>query len=185
MSVGLLLIDIQNDYFPGGKMELVGMDFAAQNAANILQLFRHRKLPVFHMKHISTRPNASFFLPGTIGVNIHESVAPLGGEPIIEKQFPNSFRGTPLFDHLTREGIINIVICGAMSHMCIDATTRAAFDFGFSCTVIEDGCATRDLQFKGEIIKADKVHAAFMSALSVPYAKVLGASDFIKEEIGS
>lgn len=185
MSVGLVLIDIQNDYFPGGKMELVEMDSAAQNAANILQLFRHRHLPVFHIQHVSTRPGASFFLPETIGVNIHESVAPLGGEPVIEKQFPNSFRGTPLLDRLRGNGIEKMIICGAMSHMCIDATTRAAFDFGFTCTVIEDGCATRDLQFKGEIIKADKVHAAFMSALSVPYAKVLGTADFIKAEHGS
>jgi nicotinamidase-related amidase len=185
MSIGLVLVDIQNDYFPGGKMELVEMDSAAKNAANILQLFRHRQLPVFHIQHVSMRPGASFFLPGTIGVNIHESVAPLGGEPIIEKQFPNSFRGTPLLDRLRPEGIDRIIICGAMSHMCIDATTRAAFDFGFSCTVIEDGCATRDLQFKGEIIKADKVHAAFMSALSVPYASVLGAADFIKAELHS
>lgn len=183
MSVGLVLIDIQNDYFPGGKMELVEMDSAAQNAANILQLFRHRQLPVFHIKHVSTRPGASFFLPETIGVNIHESVAPLDGEPIIEKQFPNSFRGTPLLDRLKRKGIEKIIICGAMSHLCIDATTRAAFDFGFLCTVIEDGCATRDLPFKGEIIKADKVHAAFMSALSVPCANVLGTADFIKAEL--
>lgn len=185
MSVGLVIIDIQNDYFPGGKMELAGMDSAAQNAAKILQLFRDRHLPVFHIKHVSTRPGASFFLPGTTGVNIHESVAPSGGEPVIEKQFPNSFRGTPLFDRLKRDGIEKMIICGAMSHMCIDATTRAAFDFGFSCTVVEDGCATRDLHFKGEIIEAGKVHAAFMSALSVPYANVLCTADFMKTEAGS
>ena len=185
MSLGLVLVDIQNDYFPSGKMELVEMERAAQNAANILKIFRQRQLPVFHIKHVSTRPGATFFLPGTIGVNIHESVAPLDGEPIIEKQFPNSFRGTSLLDRLKAEGIARTIICGAMSHMCIDATTRAAFDFGFLCTVIEDGCATRDLPFKGEIIKADKVHAAFMSALSVPYANVLGTADFIKAELSS
>ncbi|MFA6149340.1 MAG: cysteine hydrolase family protein [bacterium] len=184
MSVGLVLIDIQNDYFPGGRMELVEVESAARNAAKILQMFRHRHLPVFHIKHVSMRPDASFFLPGTPGVNIHDSVTPSAGEPVIEKQFPNSFRGTPLLDRLKSEGIGKVIICGAMSHMCVDATTRAAFDFGFSCTVIEDGCATRDLQFKGEIVKADKVHAAFMSALSAPYAKVMGTADFIKAEPG-
>lgn len=184
MSLGLMLIDIQNDYFSGGRMELVAMESAAQNAAKILQIFRYRQLPVFHVKHVSTRPGATFFLPGTLGVNIHESVTPSGAEPVIEKQFPNSFRETSLLERLKAAGIARTIICGAMSHMCIDATTRAAFDFGFSCTVIEDGCATRDLPFKGEIIEADKVHAAFMSALSVPYAKVLGTAEFIKAELG-
>ena len=185
MSLGLVLVDIQNDYFPGGRMELVAMEGASRNAANILKMFRQRQLPVFHIKHVSTRPGATFFLPGTTGVNIHESVAPLDGEPVIEKRFPNSFRGTSLLDRLKAEGIARVIICGAMSHMCIDATTRAAFDLGFLCTVIEDGCATRDLPFKGEIIKADKVHAAFMSALSVPYANVLGTTDFIRAELSS
>ena len=185
MEYGLVLIDIQNDYFSGGKMELVGMEHAAQNAETILRKIRQLQLPVFHFRHISTRPSATFFLPGTKGVEIHQSVSPLNGEIVIEKNYPNGFRGTEFYEKLKAAEIERIIICGAMSHMCIDATTRAAFDFGFSCTVIEDGCATRDLQFKGEIIKADKVHAAFMSALSVPYANVLGTADFIKTELGS
>ena len=82
MSVGLVLVDIQNDYFPGGTMELVGMDRAARNAASLLRRFRERHLPVFHIRHLSTRPGATFFLPGTAGANIHESVAPSGAEPV-------------------------------------------------------------------------------------------------------
>jgi len=185
MEHALVLIDIQNDYFSGGKMELVGMDHAAQNAEMILRKFRHQRLPVFHIQHVSVRPGATFFLPGTNGVNIHPSVAPLDGEHVIEKQFPNGFRGTTLLDQLKTEGVDKMIICGAMSHMCIDATTRTAFDLGFSCTVIEDACATRDLQFKGETIKAAKVHAAFMSALSVPYAAVMSTAEFLAAEFGS
>jgi nicotinamidase-related amidase len=56
--------------------------------------------------------------------------------------------------------------------MCIDATTRAAFDLGFRCTVVSDACATRDLAFEGEAIPAAMVHGAFMSALSPIYAVV-------------
>jgi nicotinamidase-related amidase len=179
MSAGLVLIDIQNDYFPGGSMELVGMERAARNASTVLREFRQRRIPLFHIQHVSTRPGATFFLPGTVGVNIHESVAPLDGEPVIEKRFPNGFRGTPLLDRLKREGIDQLILCGAMSHMCIDATTRAAFDFGFSCTVVEDACATRDLLFKGETIRAEKVHAAFMSALSSPYASIADTTNLL------
>lgn len=78
------------------------------------------------------------------------------------------------------------VICGAMSHMCIDATTRAAFDYGFNCFVVEDACTTRDLEFRGRIIEASDVHASFMAALSIPYAQVLTtkeALDIITEPL--
>jgi nicotinamidase-related amidase len=183
MNDGLVLVDIQNDYFTGGRMELAGMELAAGNAGILLRKFRECHLPVFHIRHVSLHPGATFFLPGTKGVETHDSVSPLNGEIVIEKNYPNSFRGTSLLETLRAEGISDIVICGAMSHMCIDATTRAAFDLGLSCMVIEDACATRDLIFKGETIRADKVHAAFMSALSAPYARVMGAADFAKEDL--
>ena len=178
MKQGLILIDIQNDYFPGGKMELVGMEKAANNAGKLLDNFREVKLPVFHVQHISSRPGATFFLPGTEGVNLHESVTPLPGELVVQKSFPNSFRDTPLLNHLNAADVQSVVICGAMSHMCVDATTRAAFDLGFSCVVIDDACATRNLQHKGNVIEAEKVHGAFMAALAALYAKVISLNDF-------
>ncbi len=177
MRQGLILIDIQNDYFPGGSMALVGMEQAAINAQTLLRKFRDEKLPIFHIQHISNRPGATFFLPDTEGVEIHASVAPLPKETVIEKHFPNSFRETALLDRLRNSGIEGVVICGAMSHMCVDATTRAAFDFGFPCVVVEDACATRDLQHKGEVVEAAKVHGAFMAALAVPYAQVLSVDE--------
>lgn len=178
MKQGLILIDIQNDYFPGGKMELVGMEKAAKNTKKLLDKFRKAELPIFHVQHISMREGARFFLPGTEGVNLHESVAPLPGEAVLQKHFPNSFRDTSLLHHLNDAHIEEAVICGAMSHMCVDATTRAAFDFGFSCVVIEDACATTDLRHKGKIVEAENVHAAFMAALAGLYAKVVPLNDF-------
>ncbi|MEJ2655746.1 MAG: cysteine hydrolase family protein [Desulfobacterales bacterium] len=178
MKSGLILIDIQKDYFPGGKMELVGMEKAANNAGKLLDKFRKAKLPVFHVQHISKRKGAAFFLPGTEGVKLHESVEPLPHEIVVQKNFPNSFRDTPLLNHLNGANIEKVVICGAMSHMCVDATTRAAFDLGFNCVVIEDACATRNLQHKGIVVEAENVHAAFMAALAVLYAKVISLNDF-------
>ena len=175
MERGLLLIDIQNDYFPGGKMELVGMEEASERARRLLELFRKRQAPIFHIKHISKRPGATFFLPDTSGVNIHEVVAPQSGEAVIEKSFPNAFRDTTLFDRLNDGAVEEVIICGAMSHMCIDATTRAAFDLGLSCIVVEDACATRDLEHNGRSVAATDVHAAFMAALSAVYARVISA----------
>lgn len=175
----LILVDIQNDYFPGGNMELVGMEVAADIASQLLELFRQKQQDVFHIQHLSVRPGSTFFVPDTEGVKTHPIVAPRSGEPVIQKHFPNSFRDTNLLQSLRQAEIDELVICGAMSHMCIDATTRAAFDFGFPCTVIQDACATRDLNFEGETVKSSDVHAAFMAALSMPYAKVINAQQLL------
>jgi nicotinamidase-related amidase len=179
MNDYLILVDFQNDYFPRGSMELVGIEEAAENALALLSKFRKTKSSIIHIQHISTRPDATFFLPKTDGATINQIVAPQGSEIIIEKNYPNSFRETSLLDVLRNDKINNLVICGAMSHMCIDATTRAAFDFGFNCVVVEDACATRDLFFKNKIIKASEVHASFMAALSVPYAKIVSTEDIM------
>jgi nicotinamidase-related amidase len=181
MKRGLILIDIQIVYFPGGNMELVGMEQAAENAGLLLKEWRNRAFPVFHIKHISKRSGATFFLPNTKGVEIHKSVAPQTGEATIEKYFPNAFRDTDLLNVLKRSEVDEVTICGAMTHMCVDATTRAAFDFGFRCTVIEDACATRNLEYKRTTVEAGKVQAAFMAALAVPYARVISAKDFVSK----
>lgn len=180
MTTALVLVDIQNDYFPGGNMALEGMDAAAANAARLLAGFRERGLPVFHVSHLSVRSGATFFVPGTPGADLHVSVKPAAGEPVVEKNFPNSFRGTSLLEQLRGANADGVVIAGAMSHMCIDATTRAAFDHGLRCTVAEDACATRALEFGGRTIPARDVHAAFMAALAVPYARIAPTEEALR-----
>jgi nicotinamidase-related amidase len=172
MKTALLLIDIQNDYFPGGKMEVVGSVQASAAAARLLAAFRKQSLSVYHVQHISTRPNATFFLPGTAGAEIHEAVRPRPGEPVITKSFPNSFRDTDLLERLRADNISSLLMGGMMSHMCVDATVRAAFDLGFSCIVTHDACATRELTFNGVIVPAPQVHASYMAALGAVYAQV-------------
>ena len=179
MKTGLILVDIQNDYFTGGKVALSGMDEAAANAGKLLGLFREKSWPTFHIQHISNYQGATFFLPDTPGAELNSAIAPLAGETIIQKHFPNSFRGTGLQDALETAGVEQVVICGAMSHMCIDATTRAAADLGFACILIHDACATRDLEFGDKTVKAEDVHASFMAALGAAYAQVESSDVFI------
>ena len=181
MSTGLILVDIQNDYFAGGRMELDGMDAAGEKAGQLLTFFRDKQWLTFHIQHISTYEGATFFLPNTKGAEIHSSVKPRPDEPVIQKHYPNSFRETSLLDELKTSGVEKVVICGAMSHMCIDATTRAAADFGFGCTVVHDACATRNLDFGKQKILAQDVHASFMAALGSAYANVLDCQEFISK----
>ncbi len=180
MNDCLILVDLQNDYFPGGTMELAGIQAAAANARILLDEFRKTQSPIIHIQHISTRPGATFFLPETDGARINQKVAPQGNEIVVVKNYPNSFRDTSLSENLKTVKSNNLVICGAMSHMCIDATTRAAFDLGFNCVVAEDACATKNLIFKGKTIEASEVHASFMAALSAPYAKVISTKEIIE-----
>ena len=177
MSQALLIVDIQNDYFPGGRMELVGSDAAAAEAARLLRAFRERRAPIFHVQHVSTRPGATFFLPDTEGVKIHETVAPLASERVVTKHFPNSFRGTQLLELLRAANVERLAIAGMMTHMCIDTTTRAAADLGFECQLVHDACATRDLAFAGTKVVAKDVHNAFVAALNGPFAKALSAQE--------
>lgn len=181
MNAGLILVDIQNDYFAGGRMELIGMETAGKTAGQLLAYFRSNRRPIFHIQHISNREGATFFLPDTRGSEIHDVVKPRSGERVIQKHFPNSFRETPLLDELRANGIEHVIICGAMSHMCIDATTRAAVDFGFACTVVHDACATRNLDFEKKKILAQEVHAAFMAALGSAYAQVISYREFVSK----
>jgi len=182
MNTALLLIDIQNDYFPGGNMEVSGSVEASFRARDVLDFFRKKEMPVIHVRHLSVRPGATFFLPGTPGVEIHENLTPLSTETVIEKNYPNCFRDTPLRAVLEKEGITRLVVAGMMTQMCVDATVRAAFDYAFACTLVHDACAARHLSFGGETVPAAHVHTAFLAALNGLYARVVSASEFISRE---
>ncbi len=177
MTTALLLVDIQNDYFPGGRMELAGMTEAAAKAAGLLARFRSEGWPVFHVQHLAEGADIDFFTPGTEGCEINAAVTPRDGEPVTEKNAPNSFIGTGLEQRLRDAGVGDLVVVGAMSHMCIDATVRGAADMGFNCTVARDACATADMAFAGEVVPARQVHTAFMGALGQAYARVVTADE--------
>lgn len=179
MNKALLIVDIQNDYFPGGAMELVGSPEAGRQAGRLLEAFRRKALPVIHIQHVSTRPGATFFIPGTPGVDIHDSVAPQAGETVFQKNFPNSFRETPLLAHLRELEVGQLVIAGMMTQMCIDTTTRAAADLGFQCLLAHDACATRDLSFGGATVPAAQVQTAFLAALNGLFARVLATDEIV------
>jgi nicotinamidase-related amidase len=176
MTTALLLIDIQNDYFPGGAMELAQPENAATQAALLLAAFRAKALPVFHVQHLSTRAGATFFIPDTVGAAIHASVAPRAGETLVTKHFPNAFRGTELLDALRAAQVSKLVIAGMMTHMCVDTTVRAAADLGFACSLAQDACATRDLAFGAEHVGAQAVQLAYLAALKGAFADVQPAA---------
>jgi len=175
----LVVVDIQNDYFPGGAHPLVGPEAAAANARRLVDAFRAAGEPLVHVQHVWDAPDAPFMRPGTAGIEIHESVAPLPAERVVRKAHPNGFLETPLEEILRAEGVDEVVVCGMMTSMCVDATARAAADLGFAVTVAHDACATCDLEFGGETIPARQVHAAFLAALGDGYGTVAATGDVV------
>ena len=180
MTTALLIIDIQNDYFPGGAMALHEPGAAAANAAKLLAAYRAKGRPVLHAQHLSVRPGATFFIPGTGGAEIHESVKPLAGERVFQKNFPNCFRETGLLEHLRAAGVTGLTIAGMMTHMCVDTTTRAAADLGFACALAHDACATKELAFGGAKVAAEQVQLAYLAGLNGLFAKVLPSEELAR-----
>ena len=176
----LLIIDVQNDYFEGGKSELYNSHKALMNIEKVLKLFREKGLPIIHVQHINTRAGAAFFLPDTAGVSIHKNLTPLDNETLIVKHAPNSFLNTNLSSVLQEKGISQLIICGMMSHMCVDTTARACMDFGLKVTLLEDACATKDLIYNQHTIPAETVHNVFMASLDGLFAHVIKTEEFLK-----
>ena|SRR3990167_2878889 len=181
MNTALLLIEIQNDYFPQGKIPLEkGMDVALKAQA-VLRTFREKKSPVVYLQQISTRPDASYLLPCTKGAEFHPHVQPEKNELIIKKHYPNGFRDTTLLAHLKKLQVKHLLICGMMTHLAVDATARAAYDFGFSCSVLHDACTTHDLRFNQLHIPAQNVHHAFLAALHPTYAALMSTEECLQK----
>lgn len=178
MKTALILIDIQKDYFPGGRYPLVNPLEAAQKAYQLLQCFREHNGRHVHIQHISKEPAATFFISGDRGTDIHDSVAHFEGEPIVYKHEPNSFLNTNLLELLHSWQVDRVVICGMMTHMCVDATARAASDLGFEVIVAADACATRDLKYGDTLVPAEHVHKAFLAALE-SYGRVMKTEEIL------
>jgi len=177
----LILIDIQNDYFESGAWPVHRMEDVVDNAAQLLHQARKAGDVIVHVRHEMQSADAPFFRPGTSGSAIHAAVAPTPDEPVIVKYRPNGFIGTDLLARLRSQDVEEVTICGAMSQMCIDATTRAAVDHGFKVTLIEDACGAKETSFNGCTVSAEQVHAAFMAPLASSYAKVRTCADYLAE----
>ena len=181
MNTALLLLEIQNDYFPNGRIALEKSFDASSKAQIILNIFREKKLPIIHVQHVSTQPNASSLLPCTKGAEFHANVQPLKNETIIKKHYPNGFKDTQLLNYLIKNQINHLLICGMMTHLSVDSTVRAAHDLGFSCTVLQDACAAKPLEFNHVSVTAQNVHYAFLAALQPIYANILSTDEYLQK----
>lgn len=166
----LVIVDIQQFYFPDGALPLAAPEAASANAAKLLAKFRAEGSPVVHVGHNAAQ-----------GKDFHPDVMPLEGEVVVFKDEVNAFNGTALQEELAALGITDVVVCGMQTHMCLEAAARAAYDLGYKVTVVGDACATRDLKFGERTVAASDVHAATLATLDRVYARVLSTEDYLAQ----
>ncbi len=179
VPTALVIVDIQNFYFEGGRIPLERPLEASATARAVLDRFRSLRWPVIHVQHLPKGVEAPDPNMADPAYRIHPSVAPLPGETVIGKHHANAFRDTQLLAELQRRGVRRVVLCGMQTHMCVEATARAAADHGFEVVVLQDACATRALSFGGVALSAAQVHAAALASLQSGYATVLPAEAFL------
>lgn len=178
MKLGLIIIDVQNDYFEGGQMALENTSQTLANIITVKEFFERNHLPIYLVQHINDAESA-FFRKGSFGAEIHADLFPIAtSNHLIVKQFPNSFLNTDLENKLKQENVDKVVIVGMMTHMCVDSTTRAAKELGYEPILISDGCTTRSLNFNSKMVSMDDVQTAFFSALS-SFSEVMTVTDFL------
>ena len=169
-DTALLIIDVQDFYFSGGRSELVDPEPASLNAQKLLRRFREEGMLVVHVRHSSEQ-----------GAEIHRNVRPTAGEKVVSKNHVNAFKETDLLEYLREHRIEKLVICGMMTHMCVEAAVRAARDYDFDVTLIHDACATRALTFDDKEVSAAEVHLSTLSSLDRYYARVIDTEAFLKD----
>lgn len=170
-ETALILVDAQNTYREG-VMALDGVEAALQRCAELLERARRANVPVIHIQHDSG-PGTPYDIRARIGA-IAGEVAPRAGEPVVVKNFPNSFVGTDLDAQLKALDRRQLVVAGFMTHMCINSTARGAFNLGYGVTVAGDTTATRALPgADGGIVAANLVQAAALAALGDLFAVVV------------
>lgn len=167
-KTALLLIDIQEFYFPNGYNPLVEPEAASAQAAIVLDYFRKNKELIVFVKHAVKKDSL-----------IHSSVLPIEGEKVVTKHEINSYLNTDLLSYLQEDGIQRVVICGMMTHMCVEAAARASADYGFEVIVLDDACATKNLVFGNDTVLAKDVHVSTLATIQDYYGKVMTVDDFI------
>ena len=166
----LIMIDCQNTY-TRGVMELDGVGAALGEAAALLQRARSAGIPIVHIQHDSGE-GSPYDIRAEIG-QIAEQVAPQGDEPVIVKEFPNSFVQTELDERLKALGAQNLVLAGFMTHMCVNSTARGAFNLGYAPTVVASATATRALPGPAGVVSSAALQSASLAAIADLFAIVV------------
>ncbi|MDH4249205.1 MAG: cysteine hydrolase [Deltaproteobacteria bacterium] len=167
----LIVIDVQNEYFPGGAWALPDAPRTLPNILRLIEQSRERGEAVVFIRHV-TPETAPVFARGSKGSELHQALSVRPEDPVLEKAHPSSFQGTGLLDWLKARDIKELDICGYMTQMCCDTTTREAYARGYTVRLFSDATCAKDQEYNGEIIPHSVVYKTHLATLS-RFAKVI------------
>jgi nicotinamidase-related amidase len=171
----LILIDCQNTYREG-VMKLDNVEPALQQVKKLLVVAREHGVPVFHIQHDGGK-GSPYDLTSRLGA-IADEVAPIDGEYVIVKSFPNAFIQTSLDEALRKRSVENIILAGFMTHMCVNSTAHGGFNRGYSVSIVADATATRSLSLNsGKLLPAEQVQEVSIAATRDLYAAIIDSVD--------
>ncbi|GAA5812121.1 hypothetical protein MFLAVUS_005571 [Mucor flavus] len=180
----LIVVDVQNDYFPDGNLPTWNPIETAEACAQLIQKFRQDGKQVVFVKHIIHDSQAEIFpalIKGTRGAEIHDIVKPLPTEKIITKHEVSSFVGTDLKEYLVSKGVKKLVVVGMMIHNCVNATVYSGVEEGFPCIVVEEAVNTMDQPYDGELVKAQDIKKAFLAGIQFSFSKAYKLQDVLSD----
>ena len=179
-DLALLIIDVQKaiDHPKWGTRNNLHME---ENIARLLDVWRHNKLSIIHVRHDSTE-SGSPYRPGQEGNEFKPQVAPRDDETIVVKHVSSAFIGTSLKTVLSQRGIKDVFVTGVVINYCVDATVRVGSNLGFNMYTVSDGTATFGLKdWNGNEHDADTIHAISLANLHGEYGEVLTTDEVIEK----
>ncbi|MDJ0523218.1 MAG: cysteine hydrolase family protein [Planctomycetota bacterium] len=171
MSKALLVIDLQNDYFPGGAYPLWNTEATLQNIEAAIGRAREAGVAVIHIQHIADASAgiAPFFNEGTDGAKVHERVlAAAPDAPVVVKAFADSFVETTLQEELGRVDATELLVCGMMTQNCVTHTAISRSAEPYDVTILPDCCTTVD-----EMLHNIALHAVSTRVKLVPSTEAI------------
>ncbi|MFF3841586.1 isochorismatase family protein [Streptomyces sp. NPDC001930] len=172
----LIMIDFQNTYRTG-VMRLDEAERAVAAGARLLAAARAAGAPVVHVVNDGGE-GTPYDIRAEVGA-ISDEVAPIEGEKVVVKQFPNAFHGTGLEETLKDLGVTgDLVIAGFMTHMCVLFTAQGAFNLGYRPTVVAEATATRPLEAPdGTVTTSEALQAASLTTVTDLFGTVARTVD--------
>ena len=171
----LVVIDVQNDYFPGGAWALPDAPAALPKIVKLITEARKRGDGVLFIQHV-TPAGSPVFAEGSEGGELHIDLGVSLDDPVFTKSHPSSFQGTGLHAYLRKHGVKELDICGFMTQMCCDTTAREAYSRGYSVRLFSDACAAKELEVDGQKLAHDTVHRVTLGALA-RFAKIIKTNE--------
>ncbi len=148
--------------------------------ARLLRHWRARGRPIFHIQHMSTEPNSPL-RPELPGKSIKAIVAPLGCEPVIQKQVNSAFIGADLDARLQAAQIETLVIVGLRTNHCVSSTARMAGDLDYDTVVVADATAAHELRsYDGSHHQAETAHQLALANLHQEFAVILTTEQVLR-----